>query len=154
MNIIDLPPELFELILKDIFHPHVILINKYCEYYNYTYYYDMACAYAIVSYIYKNNNRILILYYFSYNCNTFLYYQLKRTIYFCCAVYNNFNTLNCIYNNELVNINNLEDISWAILLNRIHIIRWMKSVGIKFTQDHIDCAFIHNRHRILKLISN
>ncbi len=155
MNINDLPPELFDLILEKIYHPHVTLVNNlFC------YIYDINISHCIssdiVHNICHNNNRSLILYYFSYKYGTVLHTELSDYIDLHCIKNNYFHTLkwivtnkycsiDCViyraiafsklkmlkwlYHTKLVNIDEY-DIRFAIMLNSKNIVRWMISINI------------------------
>ncbi len=167
MNISDLPPELFELVLKNMFYPHIAPINTQ---------YTMSPifhSFTVIELLY--NNRNLLLYYFSYRYTNFK----ARAIYYC-VKYNSFRTIKYLINNNIVPYNDMlfysikfnrlkilkwiyykkklqslsnNDIICAIMLNKINIIKWMKSINVTFTQYHIDRAFVHNKYKIFKLLT-
>ncbi len=178
MNIIDLPPELFELILKDNVFPHIILINNS---YDCVINIDIDVAYEILSNLCHVNNRKLILHYFSYNNETFLYKQLGTNMQYGCIIHKQFNTLKWfiinniftnddtiidiisfakkktltllkwMYRNKLLNMCTT-DIEIIIITNKINIIKWLISINYGFTQDNIDYAIDYNRLKIANLL--
>ncbi len=166
MNINDLPPELFELILHDIYHPHMSIINTNykinklftdMELYKKNKYNDIYYIFKtnIVENICANNNKLLLMFY-KHNDKTMLYTTFHYDVCYLCVKYNHLNTLKWAihnyYNESLSAYNgNPSIVCTAMELNKLKILKWLYRIyDRKFNERYFYTAIKHNHISIIK----